>query len=874
MLLKIVTATLAAVILVVLPGCGDPFSDGTTSTDEITSTDGTTSSLTITAVDGYITGATVIDQQGNTAVSNGDGTYSFVNTPIYPISLTGGTLVDTGDAFSANIITGSGEAHMYATSGGVISPITTLLTTITNNKATATIDSTLSAKLASMMGVTEAELLTDFVASENVNLAKITQVIHLMAQEPGLYSTFKTNLSAASGSLFSGVSGAATTTMNAKNLSGDLSAIKRTVYAQIISDVGAYTGTAAGLEAGIDGNKSMLENIATIETLSGNIGSDIASLQTASALAEIAGSRKSTKTITAAQLTKLGVSSTITDSATSVALMADVIRQSTIIKYDTKAEVQSLETHITHFVSIDTQAAVVSDANLLAAYKVILDDTTIETYKQVSLAAHTNATSAVTATSVAAIQTLLDGTADIAAPVLTVTAVTLIENAGISQTIANASANFASGSKLGVFSLTSTGDYAALGIDSVTGEVTVNDDPDFETKTSYVFTVKVTAVTDDSSALAIGDSSVQTTGVITNVGEHGIASVEYSYGAEDDNAHAIGGTNGESDNTIDNALLITFNVPVSESTLVPENFSIGAHALDSGLLTSYDAGTLVLTITIGDATIDVDAADGATSTIYASSSVKADSGLDLDTLITGKVVVPRTGIPDSDSASNLTYNTVKSPYGVYWLDRNLGATRVATSATDTAAFGGLYQWGRPADGHQIHSDSTPASPELPEGGVDLSGTLSTTITPGNAIFIAPQGSPYDWVDMSAQDGGSVDNGLAREAFLNKIDGTGICPTGFRVPSEDETELGIEAMYNPSYVAAYDTFLKLTYAGARKSYDGEFLSSTAMAMETGSLWTTTSDRELAVTFTYSEFGVEYVSPDSRAWGMSVRCRSHN
>jgi hypothetical protein len=32
--------------------------------------------------------------------------------------------------------------------------------------------------------------------------------------------------------------------------------------------------------------------------------------------------------------------------------------------------------------------------------------------------------------------------------------------------------------------------------------------------------------------------------------------------------------------------------------------------------------------------------------------------------------------------------------GATWMDRNLGATQVATSSTDAAAYGDLYQWCR------------------------------------------------------------------------------------------------------------------------------------------------------------------------------------
>tara|TARA_B110000090_G_scaffold89704_1_gene101755 strand:- start:8070 stop:8588 length:519 start_codon:yes stop_codon:yes gene_type:complete len=46
-------------------------------------------------------------------------------------------------------------------------------------------------------------------------------------------------------------------------------------------------------------------------------------------------------------------------------------------------------------------------------------------------------------------------------------------------------------------------------------------------------------------------------------------------------------------------------------------------------------------------------------------------------------------------------NTVTSPTGQVWMDRNLGATQVATSSTDHLAYGNLYQWGRALDGHQV-----------------------------------------------------------------------------------------------------------------------------------------------------------------------------
>ena len=44
--------------------------------------------------------------------------------------------------------------------------------------------------------------------------------------------------------------------------------------------------------------------------------------------------------------------------------------------------------------------------------------------------------------------------------------------------------------------------------------------------------------------------------------------------------------------------------------------------------------------------------------------------------------------------------------GRTWMDRNLGASRVAMSSTDTLAYGDLYQWGRRSDGHQCRNSPT------------------------------------------------------------------------------------------------------------------------------------------------------------------------
>ena len=82
------------------------------------------------------------------------------------------------------------------------------------------------------------------------------------------------------------------------------------------------------------------------------------------------------------------------------------------------------------------------------------------------------------------------------------------------------------------------------------------------------------------------------------------------------------------------------------------------------------------------------------------------------------------------NGSSVTYGTVISA-GRCWLDRNLGASRVAESSDDSQAYGDLFQWGRLDDGHQVRTSGTTTD-------------LSTSDVPGHGNFIISQDYPYDW----------------------------------------------------------------------------------------------------------------------------------
>jgi hypothetical protein len=77
----------------------------------------------------------------------------------------------------------------------------------------------------------------------------------------------------------------------------------------------------------------------------------------------------------------------------------------------------------------------------------------------------------------------------------------------------------------------------------------------------------------------------------------------------------------------------------------------------------------------------------------------------------------------------VTYGTVESQ-GECWMDRNLGASRVATAYNDSVAYGDLFQWGRGDDGHQNRDSG-------------VTSTLSTTDNPGHSNFIYGTVAPFE-----------------------------------------------------------------------------------------------------------------------------------
>ncbi len=193
-----------------------------------------------------------------------------------------------------------------------------------------------------------------------------------------------------------------------------------------------------------------------------------------------------------------------------------------------------------------------------------------------------------------------------------------------------------------------------------------------------------------------------------------------------------------------------------------------------------------------------------------------------------------------------TYKTVKSPdTNRIWLDRNLGATKVCASSTDSACYGNLYQWGRNDDGHESRTSG-------------ITATLATTITPAINKFIT---SSSDW--STADSTGSSRTSAWADGGANDI-----CPAGFSVPTEAELTADTAGATTTDVInsaTAFSSFLKIPVAGYRYRANGAL-------NDVGSdvyLWSRSArgsnGRSLDIGSDTAGFG-----STNRAYGLSVRC----
>jgi len=197
----------------------------------------------------------------------------------------------------------------------------------------------------------------------------------------------------------------------------------------------------------------------------------------------------------------------------------------------------------------------------------------------------------------------------------------------------------------------------------------------------------------------------------------------------------------------------------------------------------------------------------------------------------------------SSGATAVTTTTVVAVLGAggaTWMDRNLGASRVATSQTDSYSYGDLYQWGRFTDGHQSRTSSTV-------------NTNSDIDNPPHGDWITEPSNPYDWRTPQNDNLWQGVNGINNP-----------CPIGYRLPTETEWITEFQAWSSQDADGGFNSPLKLSLGGGRMGNDGSFVNVYSYGYYWSSTVNGTEARHLAIYSNAKMFSVVRVN------GLSVRC----
>ena len=323
-----------------------------------------------------------------------------------------------------------------------------------------------------------------------------------------------------------------------------------------------------------------------------------------------------------------------------------------------------------------------------------------------------------------------------------------------------------------------------------------------------------------------------------------------------------GGTgNGFTTITGPTTSLKTFTLPDASATILTSNAAVSVAQGGTGH-TSYADGELLIGNTTGNTLtkatltqgtgISITNASGAIT--IASTATAVPSGTaDGDILYwkggawvkvaagsNGQTLTFYNGAPAwVETTANA--NTVFNPNtGKIWMDRNLGASQVATSSTDVASYGDLYQWGRGADGHQIRTPlSTPTTGQ------------SSSSSPGANFLIGS----LNWYN-----GTNPDNLWQGVSGVNNP-----CPIGYRIPTDIEWEAERLSWTANTSVGAFASPLKLPMAGFRSGSNGSLYDVGTL----GLYWSSTVGSTFA-RYHYFNSSIAGMISDVRAYGVSVRC----
>ncbi len=281
--------------------------------------------------------------------------------------------------------------------------------------------------------------------------------------------------------------------------------------------------------------------------------------------------------------------------------------------------------------------------------------------------------------------------------------------------------------------------------------------------------------------------------------------------------------------------------------------NVAINGATSNVYTPTAAGVYKVEITTGSCS--------STSTTTSINTCGRTATGQMEVLETSSVLVSKDGVLNNgkgvDSRGSIlskpwVYGTVTTATGRIWLDRNLGATRVATSVTDAAGYGDYYQWGRPEDGHQTQY-------RINNNSSGFTNTKSSTSVPTNSLWIVPTDNSNDWLS-------TPDNTLWAGANPT----TNPCPVGFRIPTESEWEAERITWSSNKAAGAFASPLKLTIPGMLTGFGSSGATYTAKdsfgQYLTQSANTNGGARYFGINGSNAWFDQNYYK-----WhGMSVRC----
>jgi hypothetical protein len=194
----------------------------------------------------------------------------------------------------------------------------------------------------------------------------------------------------------------------------------------------------------------------------------------------------------------------------------------------------------------------------------------------------------------------------------------------------------------------------------------------------------------------------------------------------------------------------------------------------------------------------------------------------------------------------LEYGVVTSNTSKVWLDRNLGATQVATSAVDSDSYGDLYQFGRRTDGHQLRTANTATTP------------IVTSSIAGHEDFIYGSVNPdKKWTTYAEE-----------QNLWQGINGiNNPCPSGFRLPTKAEFEAETTEYAITDKNSAFESILKLPLSGRRNEFTGTL--GTAFTLYFTSTHNISNTNQVFSFGIFTEGGVLYQST-AKTSGGAVRC----